>query len=136
MEDLSAANGGCGLGTHLGGQLFILVGNEVDAQREVIDGGTLASEIEDLNLGVGNTTVEPGLRVRLVWMSQQVSFFLTLLSLFSFAGRERGGEERTLAVAVAPGGTTGHSFWYEASLLSWSSWSWAWRGRWSVGRSV
>ena len=83
----------CDLETDLGGQLFILVGNEMDAQREVIDGGTLASEIEDLNLGVGNTTVEPRLRVRLVWMSQQVSFFLALLS-FSFAERERGGMGR------------------------------------------
>lgn len=91
MEDLSAANGGCGLGTDLGGQLLILVGNEVDAQREVIDGGTLASEIEDLNLGVGNTTVEPGLRVRLVWMS--TGQLLSHSPLLLFFRREREGGE-------------------------------------------
>lgn len=49
----------------LGAQLLQLVGNEVDAEREVIDGGTLAAEIEDANLGVGHTTVEARLRVRL-----------------------------------------------------------------------
>jgi hypothetical protein len=37
----------------------------VHAQREVIDVGLLTSQIEDTDLGVGNTTVEPGLRVRL-----------------------------------------------------------------------
>lgn len=46
-------------------QLFQLVGNEVDAEREVIDGGTLAAKIEDANLGVGDTAVEARLRVRL-----------------------------------------------------------------------
>ena len=49
----------------LGAQLLQLVGNEVDAEREVIDGGTLAAEVEDANLGVGHTTVEARLRVRL-----------------------------------------------------------------------
>jgi len=37
----------------------------VDAEREVIDVGLLASEIEDADLGVGDTTVEPGLGVGL-----------------------------------------------------------------------
>ena len=46
-------------------QLLILVGDEVDAEREVIDTGLLATKIEDTNLGVGNTTVEPRLGVRL-----------------------------------------------------------------------
>ena len=59
--------------THLGGQLFVLVGNQVDAQREVVDTGTLASKIEDLNLGVGNTTVEPRLGVGLVCSSRKSS---------------------------------------------------------------
>jgi hypothetical protein len=49
----------------LGAQLLILVGDEVDAEREVVDVGTLATEIEDANLGVGNTTVEARLGVRL-----------------------------------------------------------------------
>lgn len=49
----------------LGGQLLILVGDEVDAEGEVIDVGTLATEIENPNLGVGHTTVEPRLGVRL-----------------------------------------------------------------------
>lgn len=49
----------------LGAQLLILVGHKVDAEREVIDGGTLAAEIENANLGVRHTTVEPRLRVRL-----------------------------------------------------------------------
>jgi hypothetical protein len=46
-------------------QLLILVGDEVDAEREVVDVGTLATEIEDANLGVGHTTVEARLGVRL-----------------------------------------------------------------------
>lgn len=50
----------------LGAQLLILVGDEVDAEREVINLGTLAAQIEDSDLGVGDTTVEPGLRIRLV----------------------------------------------------------------------
>lgn len=60
---LVAANTGGleGLGT----QLLILVGDEVDAEREVVDVGTLATEIEDANLGVRDTTVEARLGVRL-----------------------------------------------------------------------
>lgn len=46
-------------------QLLVLVGDEVDAQREVIDVGTLATQVEDANLGVGDTTVEARLGVRL-----------------------------------------------------------------------
>jgi len=63
----------------LGGQLLILVGDKVDTGGEVVHVGLLTTEIEDTNLGVGNTTVEPGLRVGLV-----------------------------LAVTVASRGTTGH----------------------------
>lgn len=47
-------------------QLLVLVGDHVDAEREVIDGSLLATKIEDANLGVGDTTVEPGLGVGLV----------------------------------------------------------------------
>jgi hypothetical protein len=49
----------------LGAQLLILVGNEVNAEREVIDVGALSAKIEDSDLGVGDTTVEPRLRIRL-----------------------------------------------------------------------
>ena len=49
----------------LGAQLLILVGDEVDAEREVVDGSTLTAEIENANLGVGDTTVEARLGVRL-----------------------------------------------------------------------
>ena len=49
----------------LGAQLLELVRHHVDAQREVIDGRALAAKIEDADLGVGDTTVEPRLRVRL-----------------------------------------------------------------------
>lgn len=49
----------------LGAQLLILVGDEVDAQREVVDGGALAAQVEDADLGVRDTTVEPRLGVRL-----------------------------------------------------------------------
>jgi hypothetical protein len=63
----------------LGTQLLILVGDKVNAEREVVNVGALAAKIEDSDLGVGDTTVEPGLRIRLV-----------------------------LAVSVATGGTTSH----------------------------
>lgn len=53
----------------LGAQLLILVGDKVDAKREVVDGGTLAAKIEDTNLGVGHTTVEPRLGVRLLFQN-------------------------------------------------------------------
>lgn len=46
-------------------QLLILVGDEVDAEREVIDVGTLSAQVEDSNLGVGYTTVEARLGIRL-----------------------------------------------------------------------
>lgn len=49
----------------LGAQLLILVGDEVDAEREVVDVGALSAQIEDADLGVGDTTVEPGLGIRL-----------------------------------------------------------------------
>lgn len=49
----------------LGAQLFVLIGNEVNAEREVVNTGTLAAKIEDPDLGVGDTTVEPGLGIRL-----------------------------------------------------------------------
>jgi hypothetical protein len=47
----------------LGGQLFVLVGDKVDAEREIVDVGALTTEIEDADLCVGYTTVEPALGV-------------------------------------------------------------------------
>lgn len=37
----------------------------MDAKREVVHAGLLTTQVVDTDLGVGNTTVEPGLRVRL-----------------------------------------------------------------------
>jgi hypothetical protein len=49
----------------LGAQLLILVGDKVDAERELVDVGTLTAKIEDTDLGIGHTTVEARLWVRL-----------------------------------------------------------------------
>ena len=46
--------------------LLELVRDKVDAERELQDAGGLVAEVKDADLGIGNTTVEPGLRVRLV----------------------------------------------------------------------
>lgn len=51
----------------LGAQLLVLVGDHVDAKREVINAGALATKVEDTNLRIGNTTVEARLGVRLSW---------------------------------------------------------------------
>jgi len=47
----------------LGGQLLVLVGDKVDAEREVVYVGALATEIENADLGIRYTTVEPALGV-------------------------------------------------------------------------
>lgn len=44
-------------------QLFVLVGDHVHAEGELVDIGLLATEIEDTNLRIGDTTVEPGFGV-------------------------------------------------------------------------
>ena len=43
--------------------MFILVGDQVDAEGELVDVRTLSAKIEDTDLWVGDTTVESGLRV-------------------------------------------------------------------------
>jgi hypothetical protein len=63
INSLVGANTGSLKG--LRAQLLILVGNQVNAQRELVNVCLLASEIEDANLWVGDTTVEAGLWVRL-----------------------------------------------------------------------
>lgn len=50
----------------LGTQLLQLIGHQVHAQRKVLNGSTLAAQIEDTDLRVRNTAAEPRLRVRLV----------------------------------------------------------------------
>lgn len=57
----------------LGAQLLILVGDEVDTEGKVIDTGTLATQVEDADLGVGNTAVESRLGIRLPRKKSRVS---------------------------------------------------------------
>ena len=64
-EVFVGADTGCFEG--FAGELFVFVGDHVDAEGEVIDVGAFASEIEDSDLGVGNTTVESGFGV---WLSK------------------------------------------------------------------
>jgi len=45
----------------LGGQLLVLVGNEMATEGKVVDIGPLSSQIKDSNLGVGDTTIVSGL---------------------------------------------------------------------------
>jgi len=80
----------------LGGQLLVLVGDKVDAEREVVDVGALTTEIENADLGVGYTTVEPALGVGLV-----------------------------LAVAVAAGWTACHCDDFEPDYKAQSEWKFA-----------
>jgi len=46
--------------------LFVFIGDHVNAEREFIDVGSLAAEIEDADFGVWNTTVESRFGIRLV----------------------------------------------------------------------
>lgn len=62
---LVAANTSCF--QSFGAQLFVLIGHQVDAQREILDGGLLATEIEDTDFRIWDTTAEPRLRVWLVF---------------------------------------------------------------------
>ena len=50
----------------LGGKLLKLVRDEVDTEREVVDGSSLSTEIIDTDLGIGDTTVVSRLGERLV----------------------------------------------------------------------
>jgi len=49
-----------------GGELFILVGNHVDAERELIDSSPLTSQIVNTDLGIGDTPAKPRLGIRFV----------------------------------------------------------------------
>ncbi len=48
------------------GKLFILVREHMDAEREFIHADLLLTQVVDSDLGVGDTTTETGLGVRLV----------------------------------------------------------------------
>ena len=50
----------------LGGELFILVGHQMDTQGEVLYIGLLATQVEDPNFGIRDTSTETRLGVRLV----------------------------------------------------------------------
>lgn len=50
----------------LAGNLFNLIREEMDTEGELVGGGLLATQVEDLDLGVRDTTAETRLGVRLV----------------------------------------------------------------------
>jgi len=50
----------------LGAQLFVLIGNHVNAERKLVDICSFPAEIEDTDLWVRDTSVEAGLWVRLI----------------------------------------------------------------------
>merc|ERR1712243_340579 len=50
----------------LSGQLLVLVGDQVDAERELINACLLAAQVEDPDLGIWDTTAKPRFGVRLV----------------------------------------------------------------------
>jgi hypothetical protein len=62
-------------------QLLILVGDQVNAERELVNVGLLATEIEDADLWVRDTTVETGLWVRLSKRAVSYCFFAVSFSL-------------------------------------------------------
>jgi len=78
----------------LGRELLVLVRDEVHAERELIDAGTLAAQIEDADLGVGNTAIETGLWVRLVLAvtvatSRSASHFVLLYLVCFFSKKSQ-----------------------------------------------
>ena len=69
---LVCADTGCFEG--FGGQLLVLVGHEMDAERELVDVGALAAEVEDADFGVGDTAVEA--RLGVLEKNELCQFFL------------------------------------------------------------
>jgi len=51
----------------LGGELFILVGDHVDAKWELIDARLLATQVVNTDLRIGDTSAKPGLGIRFVF---------------------------------------------------------------------
>jgi hypothetical protein len=66
----------------LGAQLFIFVGDQVDAEGKLVNIRTLSAKIEDSDLGIGDTTVEAGFGIRL----ENMSVLIQLSSLRLRAG--------------------------------------------------
>lgn len=110
----------------------------MNAEGELVDVGLLATEIEDANLGVGNTTVEARLRVRLLSITVSgmfsrrrcplpsphapfpSSFALQVLQRFSsVCGGRQNISYLVLAVAVTSRGTTGHFDGISEGRLAW-----------------
>jgi len=50
----------------LGGELFVLVGDHVDAKRELVDARSFTTQIVNTNLRIGDTPAKPRLGVRFV----------------------------------------------------------------------
>jgi len=50
----------------LAGKLLQLIGHQVNGQRELINTSLLTTKVEDSDLGIRDTTVEPAFWVRLV----------------------------------------------------------------------
>ena len=93
-EVLVGANTG-GL-ERLGGQLLVLVGDQVNAEREVVYVGLLATKVEDADLGIGDTTVEPALGVLqpsqpIVLLSLYLQFHVRACSCSSGSNGRDGG---------------------------------------------
>jgi hypothetical protein len=63
-------------------QLFIFVGDQVDAEGKLVNIRTLSAKIEDSDLRIGDTTVETGLGVGL----ENMSVLIQLSSLRLRAG--------------------------------------------------
>lgn len=66
------------------------------AEREIVNLRTLAAKIEDLDLGVGDTTVEPGLGIRLEgtqWLADWILNAHTGRGSRSKGGRREGCEK-------------------------------------------
>ena len=75
-------------------QLLVLVGDHVHAERELVDVGAFAAEVEDADLGVGHAAVEAGFGVWLwgKWVLVRINnnFIASFIKLQSWA-RERFG---------------------------------------------
>jgi hypothetical protein len=100
-------------------QLFVLIGNHVNAERKLVDICALAAEIEDSNLGVGYTTVEARLRV---WLFRVSCSSLRNLRLNEDRISRRRRTDLVLAVAVASRWSSGHlecCFVVVALLANW-----------------
>lgn len=66
------------------GKLFQLVGDHVHAHGEVIGASLLTTQVEDTDLRVGDTTVEPRLGVRLLYQTSPVSTQVSHQKIFFF----------------------------------------------------